>query len=98
MPTTTTTAPFEVRKRTVEGITTRRVSDRSMNATGYDTDNGGHFFDVSVHRVTQVEVDGNDKLNTFSLTLRNSDGTNVYITVFGATLATLASAIEAAQR
>src|SRR4051794_27910428 len=97
MPSTTTTAPFEVRKRTQDGITTRRVSDRSMSATGYDTDNG-HFFDVAVHRVTHVEVDGNDTLNTFNLTLRNEDGTNVYITVFGATLATLASAVEAAQR
>lgn len=86
--------PFTSRKRTAHGTCTRTVTDGQMNAVAYESDDI-HFLDVNVHSAQTVRVD--EVLGSVALVVRAATG-NTYVTLYGISLDTLASAVEAAQR
>ena len=90
--------PYQSRKQTRDGIVTRRVEGRGINATGYDTDQV-HFMDVNIHGVTKVRIDPyGPHESSVTLYIDSDRGETLHVSLFGISLDTLVSALEAAQR
>ena len=74
------------------------VSGQGANVNLYEHDEHGTWGDVNVHGVQHVEVTDGTSTTNVSIRVTNDRGIMFTFAMFGISLDTLASAIEAAQR